>query len=102
MNNKVKELKQQGCRVDVYHGRVFVEKINTKIKLFMSRNDFEKQSKELKNNFQLDNRGGFTKVTIVTKDGKTSTGKFNVQSGKQFDRRFGLNTALKEAQEKLA
>lgn len=103
----IKELKEQGFRVDIYHGRKFVFNslkvkqdneilITTGEDLFMSRRDFKNAENKIKDSYSLSNQGGFTMLTL-TKDGKELKGKFNVPSGSQFNRRVALDSAINKA-----
>lgn len=93
LNNKVKQIKESGGRIKVYHGRVFINNEGNIIDICNKR-DF---SKNINNDGRVSSFGGFTIVTIVEPNGNTKEGKYNVKSKQQFNRKLGYQNALVSA-----
>lgn len=95
-NNKtVQQLKQEGFRVDVYHGRRFLHKPTGNV-VVMSRRDMGKENETFQKECELLNDGGFSLVEL-SKDGKTSRGKYNFSTHTSFHRKISFTVALGRA-----
>lgn len=85
MNNTIKELRQNGCKVKVEHYR-------------NKGNQFIPYSRKTKG--EVDNNGGITVVTL-TKEGKTTKGVSTCHKIDQFNYRAGASIALQRALNEL-
>lgn len=98
----IKELKEKGYFVEVYHGRV-----HTLNGYDIKHGNFEIMSRrEAKLNGLTDThtvfcKGGFTYLRLVTPDGVEVTGKCNFSNNRHFNRKLGLNIAIGRALAKL-
>lgn len=95
----VEQLKAEQAVVKVYHARLFTNANNGgRDRVVMSRRDFAKQLNATQQaQLQLDNNGGCTFVEITTPEGQVLKGKYNVPSGRQFNRKLGLTAAIGRA-----
>lgn len=96
----VEKLRKAGWKIRVYHGRKYTAGYNTVTSYedcyFHSRREFANLNQYIMQDYKLSSHDGFT-VVEVTKDGITGRGKFNVPSGRQFNRKIGLKAALGRA-----
>lgn len=99
----VEELRKNGYKVRVYHGRLYnvYPGVGGTLDMSlwdvaMSRRDWEAQYPMYEFSDWVDSYGGFTRVEITTPEGETKVGKFNFNN-RPFNRKLGLVAAIGRA-----
>lgn len=100
----VEELRKNGYKVRVYHGRIFINDLYDSV--IMSKREMDEKiitEEHVWNvGYQLSDKGGFTRVeiSVPTFEGgewPLLVGKYNVPAGHQFNRKLGLKVAIGRA-----